>query len=389
MSNNGQQIVPAGTTAAEAIGEKSLARSAETAGEAAAAHAEALVKAQFAVALGRPRSWLNVSTRLADHCRRPGFAKIARYSLPPRGGDKRIEGPSIRFVETSMQEMGNVVSSAVAVFDDADKQTIRVQVTDLERNITHSADVTILKTVERKSVADGRIPISSRTNSQGAKTYLLHATEDEMLQKRNSLVSKALRTLGQKLIPRDVLDDSMAIAIRTANDSAAADPAAEKKWIAGAFAALGIYPDKLAEYLGHPLDEATVDELTELRGLGQAIADGDEKWADVLAAKKAPAQEGAVEAKPVNPAAEKLKEKLAEKKGKAQPAAAAKESKEAAKPAAPPNAYQALLDALAKATDVNALWAEKAAEIDALPEGQRVAFIEASSERNKVLGGRQ
>lgn len=377
MSNHTQQtqtkaIVPGATATETSLGDKTLARTAETAGEAAAAHAEALVKAQFAVALGRPRSWLNVSTRLQDHCRRPGFAKIARYSLPPRGeGSKRIEGPSIRFVETAMQEMGNVVSSAVAVFDDADKQTIRVQVTDLERNITHSADVTIQKTVERKSVADGRVPISSRTNSEGKKTYLLHATEDEMLQKRNSLVSKALRNLGQKLIPRDVLDECSGIAVETANDSAAKDPAGEKKWIAGAFAALGIYPDKIAEYLGHSLDEATVDELTDLRGIGQAIADGDVKWADVLAAKKAPA-DGAVATHPANPAAEKVKAKLAEKKqaGKVQ------------------SALASLLADLAKTDDVNGLWQKRAADIDGLSAEDRDAFIAASSDRNKALGAK-
>ena len=217
-------------------------------------------------------------------------------------------------------------------------------------------------------MADGRIPISSRTNSEGKKTYLLHATEDEMLQKRNSLVSKALRNLGQKLIPRDVLDECSGIAVKTANDSAAKDPAGEKKWIAGAFAALGIYPDKIAEYLGHSLDEATVDELTDLRGIGQAIADGDSRWTDVLAAKKAPADGVVV---PANPAAEKVKAKLAEKKqaGKVQ------------------SALASLLADLAKTEDVNGLWQKRAADIDGLSAEDRDAFIAASSDRNKALGG--
>ena len=60
-------------------------------------------------------------------------------------------------------------------------------------------DVTVTKTVERRKLPQGEKPIRVRANSNGQPIYILHATDDEILNKQNALISKAVRTLGSVL----------------------------------------------------------------------------------------------------------------------------------------------------------------------------------------------
>ena len=64
---------------------------------AAAAQAQALVQARFIMAIRNPRDLMQVRQRMLADAKRPGFAKVAIYSVP-RGG-KQITGASIRFAE--------------------------------------------------------------------------------------------------------------------------------------------------------------------------------------------------------------------------------------------------------------------------------------------------
>ena len=101
----GTEMVPRSTpqgTAAivrQSFDETSLTPYAETSSTALAAQAEARIKARAAIAIGRPRDMDTVRVKLLKDCERPGFAAVARYSVP-RGG-KKIQGPSIRFAEAA------------------------------------------------------------------------------------------------------------------------------------------------------------------------------------------------------------------------------------------------------------------------------------------------
>jgi hypothetical protein len=302
---DGQELVVAGETAAAAV----------------AAQAKASVEARYIVAMRRPRDLDDVRVRLLKECKRPSLAKVAIYSKPV--GNERLQGLSIRFVEMALRCMGNIVADTMTVFDGKDRRIVRVTITDLESNVTYPKDITIEKTVERKSLSDGRVPLSSRRNSSGKTTYLVPATEDEMLNKENSLVSKAIRTSGLRLIPGDLQDEALDVIRKTMSNRDAEDPDTARRELADAFANMNVMPSALADYLGHDLGLTSPAELQDLRQVYAAIRDGEATWSELLAAKLGkPEDEGP--AAP-DPKAQELKGKLqaARDGDKAKPAGAA------------------------------------------------------------------
>lgn len=269
----------------------------ETSSSAAAAQAKAAVEARYIMALRNPRDMDAVRTALLHECKRPTFAAVARYRKPIGAG---VEGLSIRFVETALRCMRNVDVSVMAIYDDATKKIVRISVADLENNIPYSQDVTINKTVERSKPLDDGTYISVRSNSSGKKTYTLPATDDDMLNKEGALISKAIRTLGLRLIPGDLQDEAEALIIRTAKDRAAADPDAERKAISDGFATLKVTPEMLADYLGQPLAQVTPAQLADLRVLFTTLRDGETTWKAVMdnKAEGGPKKPGALPAYP-------------------------------------------------------------------------------------------
>lgn len=296
----------------EGFGLRALTTTGETAAMAVQAHTKAAVEARYIMALNRPRDLDEVRTRLLRECKRPGFAEVARYKKPIGKG---VYGLSIRFAEAAIQAMRNIYVETPAIYDSIKERILRVAVTDLESNITYSKDVTITKTVERKKLQRGQVPISSRPNSWGDTVYLVDATDDDILNKEGALVSKAMRTLGLRLLPGWLKEECENLIICTQRDQAAEDPDAHRRQIADAFADMGVHPGQLAQYLGHDLDSCTPAEIADLRALYAAIKDGEATWAQAMESK------GQTEPAPPS-ATDKLAEAVHEKLAKKTPPAA-------------------------------------------------------------------
>ena len=299
----------------------------ETAALAVAAQAKAGIEARWIIAKGQPRDLDAVYQDLSHECKRPPFAAVAIYNKPIGKG---IEGLSIRFVEQALQCMGNVDTESVTVYDDADKRIVKVSVTDFQRNVSHSKQITITKLVERLYLKKGQVPISQRVNSQGKTTYSVHASEDDLLNKEGALVSKAIRTCGLRIIPGWLQDECEQIIRKTAATETARDPDAEKRKLLDAFGGLSVTPASLEEYLGHPLAQVVPAELVQLRATYTAISSGEATWVDTLAhrnslrsERKEEPQEPA-EAKPVQRGTQAVKDGLrAREKPQAPPAPSA------------------------------------------------------------------
>jgi DNA-binding transcriptional MerR regulator len=247
-----------------------------------AAQARALVSARFEIALAKPRDIDAVRERLLRECQRPSFAAVAIYRKPIGEG---VEGPSIRFAEAAIQAMTNLSVETPAIYDDAERRILRVTVADMETNVVHSKDVTIAKRVERSRLYEGQVAIRTRVNSKGRPVYLVEATDDEILNTENALVSKALRTTGLRLVPGWLIDECMSAVRATRERADAADPDSAKRKLLDAFRAVGIPADDIKKWLGHPGDALTPAELAELRGIYTAIKDGDTTWREVMDAK--------------------------------------------------------------------------------------------------------
>ncbi|MET0081249.1 MAG: hypothetical protein ABW119_22570, partial [Candidatus Thiodiazotropha lotti] len=168
--------------------------------QAAAAQAKAMIESRYVMAMHNPRNWDDVRQKLLKECRRPSFAnnKSTFYKKPIGKG---VEGLGIRFVEVALRCMTNVLIETTTVYDDDDKEIIRVMVTDLESNISYPMDLRITKTVERSKPLDDGSFISVRKNSKGYDVYTIPATDDDLLNKRGAAISKAMRTLGLRIIP--------------------------------------------------------------------------------------------------------------------------------------------------------------------------------------------
>jgi hypothetical protein len=253
----------------------------ETASTAIAAQSKAMVEARYVMAMQRPRNWDQVRQDLILECRRPAFAnnKSAYYRKPIGNG---VEGLGIRFVEVALRCMKNVLVETTMIFEDDSKEVHRVSVTDLESNLTYPLDVRVSKTVERSKPMDDGSYISMRMNSYKKPVYTVPANDDDLLNKRAAQISKAIRTLGLRIIPGDLQDEAEAIIKAVRLDEAASDPAAERKRIADAFAEIGVKAADLTAYLGHSLDTCSPPELVDLRGIYGAIKDGEATWKSVM-----------------------------------------------------------------------------------------------------------
>lgn len=253
---------------------------AETASSARAAQARSIVEARYVMAYQRPRDLDAVREALLKECKRPSFAKVARY-LKPIG--KGVSGPSIRFAEAAVRAMTNIAVETSTSWDDDEKRILNVSVTDLETNLAYGQDITIRKAVERKQPKEGTVILGSRLNSYGEMVYLVPATEDEILNTQNAQISKAVRNLGLRLIPGDIVDECQRAVIETLNAHDAKDPDAAKREVFDAFAKLGVKTGQLKRYLGHAADTLNPAELADLRAVYAAVRDGEATWKEVMA----------------------------------------------------------------------------------------------------------
>jgi hypothetical protein len=253
----------------------------ETASTAVAAQAQAMIQSRYIMAMRNPRNWDQVRLDLITECKRPAFAnnKSAYYKKPIGNG---VEGLGIRFVEVALRCMKNVLIETNMIFEDEQKEIHRVSVTDLESNVTYPLDVKVTKTVERSKPNDDGSFISQRKNSYNKIVYTVQAQDDDLLNKRGAMISKAVRTLGLRIIPGDLQDEAEYIIKKIRLDNAAQDPGAERKRIVDSFAEIGVKAVDLVAYLGHQIEQCSPAQLVDLRGIYGAIKDGEATWKSVM-----------------------------------------------------------------------------------------------------------
>ena len=266
----------------------------ETASSAIAAQSKAMVESRYIMAMRNPRNWDAVRQDLIKECKRPSFANNkSAYYVKPIG--KGVEGLGIRFVEVALRCMKNVLVETTMIFEDDSKEVHRVSVTDLEANLTYPLDVRVSKTVERSKPNDDGSYISVRKNSYNKNTYTVIGTDDDLLNKRGALISKAMRTIGLRIIPGDLCDEAEEIIKKIRLDEAAKDPDAGRKKLVDGFASMGVMVPDLVAYLGHSLESCSPQEQVTLIGIFGAIKDGEATWESVMLNKS---EQGGVETKP-------------------------------------------------------------------------------------------
>ena len=278
---------------------------------AAAEGAKARIQSAYIMAYKNPRNVDDARMRILDACKRGEFAKTVEYSKPIAG--IKIKGKSIRYAEEAARAFRNILTNTYVVYEDDRVRRVSVIATDLEANISHSAEITITRTVERKKPSEDREIISSRTNTEGQKVFIVAATDEEVQTKENNLVSKVLRNLILRLIPSDIQEESVKVAHETIAKDIKQDPAAAKKQILDAFHGIGLWPKDIEAYLGHKIDSVSPKELEDLREVHASIKTGESTWKDFLDHAR---EEGAGTGGGSGPGEEKAPELTEEEKAK-------------------------------------------------------------------------
>lgn len=288
------RVPQAGEVAQQGFSSGQLEVRGETATSTLAAQARAAVEARFVMALRRPRDIDQVRVKLLAACSRRGFAEAAWYSKPVgkqyneetgKWEDKYAEGLSIRFAEEAARVMGNLMPETYAIYDDPRKRIVRIATTDLESNLIYVKDITVEKSVERRSLRKGQQALGERYNSYGEKVYIVVASDDDMNKKESAIISKVMRDQINRMVPSDIKEECQRKIFETMENAASQDPAAEKKKVMDAFAAVGIEPKHLKEYLGHDLDTLSPPEIVKLRGIYSAIKEGETTWSSIMEQK--------------------------------------------------------------------------------------------------------
>ena len=116
-------------------------------------------------------------------------------------------------------------------------------------------------------------------------TYTIEATDDDILNKQNKIVSQTIRTLGLRHIPGDITDEGKALCMKVKADHDAKDPESARKKLFDLFREIGISAPQVKLFLGHDGKVLNDKERLELRGLYNTIKDGEMSWAQALEEK--------------------------------------------------------------------------------------------------------
>jgi hypothetical protein len=281
------------------FGQTEMATQGETSASALAAREQAAVQARFIVAIQRPRNIEQFRVKLLRECARPGFAEVAEYARPvgkEKGRDgnwreKIATGPSIRLIETAASFYGNLDIKSQIVYETADLRIVQCHVLDLESNSCWDKQISIWKQIEKRGF-DGKPPkgrtiVGQRVNSEGEITFLVLATEDEMMVRQAALESKIQRKNAERLLPSGIIHEALAACRATLAAKDKEDPAAAVRKIIDAFAGLGIQPEDLEVWCAKSLDRLQPKDIVELRAFFVGIKEGEVTFEESMAAKDA------------------------------------------------------------------------------------------------------
>ena len=254
----------------------------------AVAQSLAMVQAHFALARMNPRKMPEVVKSLLERCRDPEFALEVEYTKPVGGG---IKGLSARFSEAVMEAMGNLQIDVETTHDDPWRRTLKVWITDFERNNRRCQPCTLDKVVERSSTG-GRRVVEQRKGAGGKTVYLVPSTPDEVQLGQNNIVSKAARNLILQLLSPDVKDQCQRVSKEAINTQAKKDPAFLARVLVRVANRYQITEGDLLGYLGRKTwpakDEPGFkwDELIALKEVLVAIQDGEATWEAAVASRE-------------------------------------------------------------------------------------------------------
>lgn len=227
-----------------------------SAGAVAIESERAIAEAQGRLLIAKrfPRDEAAAFARAMDACRRPSLAEVANYRFP-RGGQS-VEGPSIRLAEELARCWGNVAYGMRELSRRNGESEMEAFAWDQQTNVLSTQTFTVRHLRDKK----------------GGPEAL--KDERDIYEVTANMASRRLRARILAVLPPDLVDAAVAQCRETIKHGSDKPLVDRIRDMTQAFVRIGVTAQMLAKKLGKPLDEASPDDLADLRGTFQAIKDG-------------------------------------------------------------------------------------------------------------------
>jgi hypothetical protein len=231
-----------------------------------AAREEAEMKAAIVLAKRFPRDESDAYTRIMRACDRPTFAESANYAFP-RGG-QAVTGPSVDLARELARIWGNIRYGMRIVSEDDERVHLKGYAYDLESNTYVESEDKFAKLVQRR-------------NRVTRQSEWVRADERDLRELVNKRGAICVRNAILQLLPSDIVQDAMARSRDTTQKVARGEIQQDREQairrLALAFHDIGVSGEMIANYLKHPMELITNEEIADLRAIYKSIRDGNSR----------------------------------------------------------------------------------------------------------------
>lgn len=223
-------------------------------GSVAIEQERAIAEARGQIQLAKmfPRSISEATQELIDICKSHEFAETAFYSVPNRGS-----GPSIRFAEEVARVYGNFQYGHRELSRSDGKSEIEVFAWDVEKN--------------NKSIRQITIDHVRYSRANGNTQLIDPADIDNRIA---NIASKQMRGRILALVPKSLVAIGLTECRKTLGGNNSASLKERCANMISRFSEYGIQVKHLSDYIGHSLDEITIDDIANLTGVYTALREG-------------------------------------------------------------------------------------------------------------------
>jgi hypothetical protein len=236
---------------------------------AVASRQQAEIQSAITIAKRFPRDEAGAYAKAMRAFESPPLAEEALYKL--EFGRTPVQGPSVHSARVLARCWGNIKYGCDTIHADDHASHLRGYAHDMENNICPTQEAYVRKLVPRK-------------NRQTGATEYVRPSELEWQRELNKQAAILERNCLLKLLPRDMVEECMAVARRTLEKVAEGGLKTSREQftrkLAMSFDEIGVSSKMLERYLGHGLALLDKKEVADLQGIYKAIKDGQAKRED-------------------------------------------------------------------------------------------------------------
>ena len=228
------------------------------------AQTEGEIKGMMILARQFERDVNKAFAKSLQHCKRPAFAQEAMYVFP-RAGTK-IEGPSVKLARALAASWGNIRTGFRIASMDEEYVHLLGFCLDLETNTWQEYPSKFKRLVQRKR--DG-------------KTAWVRPDERDLRELIGRHGAICERNAILKVLPPDLVGDAVATVRKTLELAASGEIEEDRekalRSIIVGFHSLLVTKEHLEDYLEHPIEAISPEELADLRGVYRSISEGNSR----------------------------------------------------------------------------------------------------------------